>query len=71
MRFSDPPSSSEFWWTSVAVVRAEQKPAHTAPARSLLSVLPGLALPIFADPAGVVVVGGVPPESFAMLHPSF
>jgi hypothetical protein len=71
MLLSDPPSGGDFSWMRVAVDRAEQKPDHAAPARSLLQVLPGLALPIFADPAGVVVVGGVAPESFAMQHPSF
>ncbi|HVZ31222.1 MAG TPA: HEAT repeat domain-containing protein, partial [Polyangiaceae bacterium] len=68
---SDPPSGRDFSWIRVAVLRAEQEPAHAAVPPSFLRVLPGLALPIFADPAGVVVVGGVAPESFAMQHPSF
>ena len=48
----DPPSGREFLWLELR--------AAPAGAAVLLEVAPGLAIPVLADPSGVVVAGGLP-----------
>ncbi len=56
VRLSDPPAGSDVLWAELRPV-----PASVAPSESgaLLNVAPGLALPVFADATGLLVVAGV------------
>jgi hypothetical protein len=50
------PAGAELLWTELQHTPAAEEGASVA----LLSVAPGLAMPVFADPAGVLVVSGLP-----------
>lgn len=54
-RLGDPPPGAELVW-------AELRSDGAAGAGALLSVAPGLALPVFEDPSGTLVVAGVGPQ---------
>jgi hypothetical protein len=62
----DPPPGNEFLW---AELRSEAEPGPTPPQAGepgLLHVVPGLAVPVFADAAGLLVVAGVSAHPLAL-----
>jgi hypothetical protein len=57
---ADPPAGAECLWVALFGTRPEDaKPAEGSASEGLLLVAPGLGLPVFADPAGLLVVAGV------------
>lgn len=67
VQLSDPPRSSEFLWAELrSSVGSAGEPGPSAGATGLLHVAPGLAVPVFADPAGILVVAGVSAEPLAL-----
>ena len=56
---ADAPGAGEFLWTDLRSPHAPEQ-VETVGTAALLSVAPGLAMPVVADPAGVLVVSGLP-----------
>lgn len=55
----DPPPGAETLWAEIRHASGDSGRAHAAPPPALLEVGPGLALPVFADESGLLVVSGV------------
>jgi hypothetical protein len=49
----------DFLWTELRALSGDSTVTEPG-GGALLSVAPGLAMPVFADPAGVLVVSGLP-----------
>ncbi|HTV20433.1 MAG TPA: HEAT repeat domain-containing protein [Polyangiaceae bacterium] len=58
---ADPSGGDEVLWTELRHTEAAEPSARDGSGLgAVLSVAPGLAMPVFADPAGVLVVSGLP-----------
>ena len=67
VELGDPPRGSEFFWAELrSTAGSASEPAPAGGATGLLHVAPGLALPVFADPAGILVVAGVSVNPLAL-----
>jgi len=67
VELGDPPRGSEFFWAELrSNVDSTMEPGPGRGASGLLHVAPGLALPVFADPAGILLVAGVSVHPLAL-----
>jgi len=67
VELGDPPRGSEFLWAELRSTEGSaSEPSPAGGASGLLHVAPGLALPIFADPGGILVVAGVSVRPLAL-----